>query len=81
MSRFRCCACDVPLTAEQLRIEVGICPSCRAEHDAAYVANLAAERLNLLNTLRWVLYWKIVAQEMAAMGWFMPTWLYTEGEN
>lgn len=85
----KCCACDVKLTPAECAIECGMCQTCRAEHDAGYAANLAGERLRLLNTLRWVLYWKIVAQEMAAMGWFVTDgfsqpapWVYTsEGEN
>lgn len=37
MSQYRCESCDIPLTPEQLRVEVGVCPKCRAEHTVSHI--------------------------------------------
>lgn len=52
MSQYRCESCDIPLTVEQLRIEVGICPPCRAELDRGYAANRQALLLQFLFLLQ-----------------------------
>lgn len=52
MSQYRCESCDIPLTSEQLRVEVGVCPTCRADLDAGYAANRQALLLRLLFLLQ-----------------------------
>ena len=77
----KCCACDRALTVAECHVDAEMCPGCRAEHDAAYATNLAAERARLMGVLHVALYWAVARQEMASMGWV--TWsIYTDkGEN
>lgn len=48
---YRCCACDRRLTTDECRIEVEMCPDCRAEHEAACHANRAALLARLIKLL------------------------------
>lgn len=83
MSRFKCCSCDVPLTVEQLRIEVGICPDCRAEHDEGYAANRRFWMARLLGVplvLHYRQYRSMVMESLDLAP--RAPWVYTsQGEN
>lgn len=48
----KCCACDRKLTAAEAAIEFDFCPSCRAEHDTAYLRNRVRLLAALLVALR-----------------------------
>lgn len=53
MSTYKCCACDVRLTVEQLRVETGICPPCRAELEAVRACRACLKLMPASESVQW----------------------------